>query len=552
MNELLQNLLRRLTRTGELWRGLPPARRWLLLGVGAGVLAALGSFVFWMSREAYRPLYSGLDPAEAGRAVERLDELGVPYRLAHGGGTILVPEKSLDSTRLSMAVEGVPSRGRSGFELFDEANFGASEFTEQVNFRRALEGELERTIASLEEVREARVHISLPKRSVFLDDEEPGKASVVLRLEGSARPSQEQIRAIAFLTASAVEGLDPDDVVVMDHLGRLFTKRPGEGEELTQRQLAYRAELERVTVRKIVETLEPRLGPGGVRATVFAEVDWDSGEQTEEILDPNAVAMTTQRSEETTFDRVPEGVPGVAANLPREPAEPAETTQGLSRRLETTNFQTSRTVTRLDLERGEIERLSVAVLVDYRVEVDEEKRELVRVPREAEEIETIRELVMAASGAVEARGDTVTVRSLPFSMLESPPEPPPPPPDPSDEILSLEWVMKYRAYLLLGVIALVVLAALVAYFRRVRRKARIRAEREAALAAERERLELEEARQAELEKQKAEEERMLKGLKVAPTPTSKTQILKRHLEDVAKEDAESFARLIKAWIHEDD
>jgi flagellar M-ring protein FliF len=182
MNELLANLRRSFAQLAVLWRSLPPARRLRLVAAGLVVLAAISAFVWSMQRVAYRPLYTGLSEAEAGAIVERLVQLEAPYRLASGGTTILAPEERLDELRLQLAAEGLPQTGRLGFELFDENSFGATEFAEQVNYRRALEGELERTIGSMVEVTSARVHISMPRRSVFLSQEQPAKASIVLEL----------------------------------------------------------------------------------------------------------------------------------------------------------------------------------------------------------------------------------------------------------------------------------------------------------------------------------------------------------------------------------
>ena len=552
MNEILATAKKYLSQIVELWTSLPPGRRLRLAFTGVVVLAGISLFVWQMNDRAYRPLYTGLSEAEAGAAAQRLQEIGVAYRLASGGTTILVPESELDSLRLQMAAEGLPRTGRLGFEIFDQSSFGATEFAEQVNFRRGLEGELERTITSLVEVKRARVHVSLPKRSVFLDSNEPAKASVVVEQESGRELSKEQTRAISYLVASAVEGLAPDAVVIMDSLGRLFSQRYWQAQDLTGKQLEYRRNLEGDTVRKITETLEPHLGPGGMRVNAFIEVDWDAGEQTEEILDPNPVAMSSQLSEEQTADDLTRGAPGTATNLPRQPEDPEDRQTGASRKTETTNYLTSRTVTRLNLERGAVKRMSIAVLVDHRVVLNEAEGVLERVPREAEKLDTIRELIWAASGAVAERGDVVTLSSLPFHMLEEPPRLPAPPPDPADEILSLEWLRRHRLDLIVAVMTLGLVAVVSWFIRTRRRSARIRAERDAAIAAERERQKLEAAREAEHEKRKEEEARMLKGLKVAKVHSSKTQVLKRHLEDMAGDNPEGFARLMKTWIHEDD
>lgn len=553
MGELWSNLSRFAGQLVTLWRGMPVQRRVTLALVSLLVLAAIGGFVWHMSLVAWRPLYAGMSEADAGLTASRLDEMQVQYKLAAGGTTILVPEGELSAVRLQLAAEGLPESGRLGFELFDQNSFGATEFTEQVNFRRALEGEIERTISALDEVEKARVHISLPQRSVFLTQERPAKASVVLDLKRNQRIGEEQTRAIAALTASAVEGLDRDSVTIMDSSGMLFSQRYLQGGDLSDQQIEYRRRLEEDAVRKIVETLEPRLGPGGVRANVVIDVDWDSGEQTEEILDPDAIAMSVQKSAERALENAPAGVPGAAANLPPAPAAPAAAEQaGMERTQETTNFQTSRTVTRMSLERGAVKRMSIAVLVDHAQEVDVDAREVVRVPREAAELETIRQLVVAASGAMVSRGDLVTVESLPFTMLEGRLEPPEPPPDPADEILSLEWLMKYKLYFIAAGIGLVILVIAGWFFRRHRKKALVRAEKQKALEAERERKLLADREAQREEERKAEEARLIKGLQVSPLPTNKVQALKKHLLTVASEDPQRFSRLVKAWIHEDD
>jgi flagellar M-ring protein FliF len=476
-----------------------------------------------------------------------------PYRLANGGTSILAPEERLDELRLQLAAEGLPQTGRLGFELFDQTNFGATEFAEQINFRRALEGELERTISSLVEVKRARVHISLARRSVFLSHEQPSKASVVLELRPGQSLSEEKTRSITHLIASAVEDLAPENVVVMDHLGRLFSQRySSTSGELTDAQIEYRRKLENDAVERILATLEPFLGPGGVRANVMIDVNWNAGEKTEEVLDPAPVALSRQVSEERSSDGVPAGPPGTASNLPRETSTVAVAARGVSRTQETTNYQTSRTVTRTTLERGTVARMSIAVLVDHRVVPDEAARKLVREPRAENELQTIRELVVAAAGAVTTRGDTITVESLPFTMLEDPPQIPAAPPDPADQVFSLEWLERHRLHILAAVVGLLAVAAAIGYYRRRKRLSHVKIERQRALDAERERLRLEAAEKEIEEARRQEEERMLKGLRVAPPANSKASALKKHLESVASEDPETFARLMKAWIHEDD
>ena len=536
----------------DFWVGLSRRRKIVLVLSALLVFGGIYAFREHMADRAYRPLYTQLTVEEAGAAVERLKDLQVPYRLASGGTTILVPEPHLAEVRLQLASDGLPQYGRLGFELFDEAGFGATEFAEHVNFRRALEGELERSILSLSEVERARVHISLPRQSVFLEDEQPAKASLILHLRRGASLSEEQVNAVSFLVASAVEDLDPQRVVIVDTAGRVLARPGPDGDGFSGEQLEYRRRLEKAINQRVTTTLEPYVGFDRVRSNTVAEVDWNHGEQTEEVLDPNTVVMTKQRSEENARPVEARGVPGTASNLPREPEAPEVAANAASRTLETTNFQTSRTVTRLALERGEVKRLSVAVLIDHRIEVNEEARELVRVARTPEEMEKFRRLVIAAAGIVETRGDTLTIESLPFTIFEDPPEPPPPPPNPEDELFSLEWVNKYRYHLIAVGVSLVLLTFTFWFAMRFRRRmVRMRAEAEAKRQAQEERRQLE-AAEDEARKHAAEEAKMLQGLRLATLQSSKAQVLKKHLEEMAANESEAFVQLMRSWIHEDD
>ncbi len=534
----------------ESWAKLSRRNQIIVVGSALAAITLLSFFVWSMRSVAYRPLYADLPENDAGAAVRRLSELQIPYKLANGGTTILVPEPNLDELRLQLASEGLPERGRLGFELFDQSNFGATEFAEQVTFQRALEGELGRTITSLEEVKNARVHLTLPKRSVFLDSRQPAKASVVLELMPSAELTPEKTRAITKLVGSAVQDLPPEAVVVIDTSGRLFVQDRSEAEKYTEEQIRYQREIEREIVRKIIETLEPNVGAGGLRANAVVECDWDSGEQTEEILDPDAVLMTTQTSSESTDLRLPSGAPGTESNLPRDPADPDSDPRDVSRSVQTHNYETSKTVTHMKLERGSIKRMSVAVLVDYRQSLDEDERKIVRQPRDADELDALRDLAAAAAGIVPERGDQLTVRSLPFTILEPPLTLPAPPLDPSDQLLSLEWFTKYRIHLALAVILSVLCGALVWWMRKRQRAKAQRAERVAALKAEDERQAIQSARDAESRKLLEDEERQLKGLE-APVGSTKARILKKHLEEMIADNPQQFAKLLQGWIREE-
>ncbi len=387
------------------------------LAVGAGLLA----FVRWKQESDFRPLYTTLASEDAGAVVQKLKETGVEYRLAENGSTVLVPSARVAEMRLEMASAGLPKSGRIGFELFDKTNFGATEFVEHINYRRALEGELERTVMSLAEVEQARVHVTFTKESVYLESRQPAKASVVLRLRPGAQLVPQNVVAIKHLVASAVEGLAPESVSVLDVRGNLLsrphTANASDGTESGDRMLETRQGIERDLVAKINSTLEPLLGSEKFRAGASVECDFTSGEQSEEVFDPNrSVMISSQKSEDSSSTGSAAGVPGTASNLPRPAPRPPTALAGVSRRTESIAYQSSRTVKHVRMPEGTIKRMSLAVLVDQAVRWEGQGKNLRRVLEQpsAEKLKSIRDLVAASTGFSTTRGDQLIVESLPF------------------------------------------------------------------------------------------------------------------------------------------
>src|ERR1039457_519016 len=275
--------------------GLSLYQRLSIFAVAALVVAGMVAFVHFKHEGDFRPLYTAMAPEDAATVVQKLKESAVEYRLADNGGTVLVPSAKLAESRLTLAAAGLPKSGRIGFELFDKNNFGATEFVEHINYKRALEGELERSVMSLAEVEQARVHLTLPKESVFLDQQQPAKASVMVKLRPGAQISSQNVLAVTNLVASAVEGLTPDAVSVVDMDGTLLSRPKksagGDGSEVTSESLEVRQQIEKSLVAKISETLEPLLGAKGFRAGASVDYDLTSGEQQEETLDPSRSVM---------------------------------------------------------------------------------------------------------------------------------------------------------------------------------------------------------------------------------------------------------------------
>jgi len=558
------------------------ARQSVSLVVAAIVVAGgLWSLARWNQERDFRPLYTALAPEDAGAVVARLRESGVAYRVSDGGASVLVPSTLVAETRLGMAASGLPRSGRIGFELFDQSNFGTTDFAEQVNYHRALEGELERSAMALSELARARVHITLAKDSVFLESQRPAKASVLVELRPGADLSGQNVLAIQHLVSSAVEGLEPKAVSILDMRGNLLSRPRSNGnldlDEPSDAIIDFRQSIERDLLTKIGSTLEPLLGPDGFRASVSVECDFRSGEQSEEFFDPSRSVMTrSERTEDFGGAGDASGVPGTASNLPRPTSRPGSAPNSHTTRSENITFQTSRTVTRTSLPQGELQRISAALLVDHSVRWEGEgvdARRIVEPPSE-EQLRSIRELVSGAIGLNPERGDQLIVETLPFESTRNwqPPEAVPPA-SPPDAIPLPPWIRNLvgdnTVLLITGIggglaVALVLLAGIFLALRRIRKGGKItavgttkalsgadmadQAESSAHSDVEtkmQERLAEHAALKAQLEGE------ALRSLKVPTVKTKKTEVLSKHITEEAQNNPENMANLLRTWLNED-
>lgn len=411
---MLQNLLQQISQ-------LPPGRQ-LVLG-----LTAFGSLLFlgWVSVGAgtpdYRALYRGLPEEEVARVANLLRDERIDYKLDEGGTAILVPAPLVYEARIRAAGQGLPSGGSTGFELFDQPAFGVTDFVHRVNYSRAIQGELARSIEQLEPVHRARVQVVIPERkSVLAAAEHKPRAAVIARLQPGRQLQPEQVRSIVHLVASSIESLDPSDVTVVDGSGRLLT---AQGEEMAGGALpaggapSYQKRVELDLGSRIEAMLEKTVGPGGVIAKVSAEMDWTERETTEESFDPETqVARSEQRSTESSNESLGAtgGTPGVASNSPDLPGNGGAggaNGSASSRTSETLNYEISKKVSRQVTPMGQIERLSIAVLVADQVPKEEGAEP---VPWSEESITLFTELAQQAVGFDEKRGDQITVNSAPF------------------------------------------------------------------------------------------------------------------------------------------
>jgi flagellar M-ring protein FliF len=422
MAEMALNLPQIARQARTFFRGLSLKQRVML---GLSVVVVIGTlwlFVTLIERGQYQTLYSGLSPAEAQTIVQRLASLNIPSDIAPNG-TLRVPASSIDRARLALAAEGLPQTGRQGFELFDKTNWAGSDFAEQVNYQRALEGELERTIESLSDVAAARVHLVMPHESLFTERQREAKAAVLVRLRG-ARLSEQSMNAITYLVSSAVDNLPPENVTVVDANGYVPLVRGG-APAPSQRA----AELETALADKVVATLAPIVGADQVRARITVEYNLGSSEDTSEVYDPkDSVVLTSQITSDQSEDTEPQGVPGTPSNVPQaapagaQPATAAsaDTDSGTAvegQRSESKTFAVGKTVRHTVTPPGNIKRISAAVLVDDAAETKTEngKSTVVRRARTPEEMKKIEALASAAIGIDPARGDVLAVENVSFS-----------------------------------------------------------------------------------------------------------------------------------------
>lgn len=437
---------------------------WRKLGLIAGLVAAVAAGIalfVWAQKPVYRPLYGRLSEQDAAAVVEALRAAGAPYQLDQQTGTILVPAAEVYSTRLRLASQGLPQNGGTGYELLQrEQGFGTSQFMESARFNRALETELARSISGLQGVESARVHLALPKQSVFIRERSQPSASVLVNLLPGRGLTEGQVAAVVHMVASSVPELTEDRVTVLDQRGRLLTRKEDGVLDVTSQQLEYKQHLEDAYVRRIENLLTPMMGAGRVRAQVDARVDFTMEESTYEVFDPDSTAVRSEQlSEQQTEDGHIRGVPGALTNQPPQAGTLAPGEPGGEGRLvdfsrsSTRNYEISKTIRHSRRPLGVVERLSVAVLVDEKEVVDADGN-MSRQPFSQEELDRISQLVQQAVGFDAARGDAINVISVAFQGGET---------DEGLKIPLLEqpWVLEGGKLLLAALLALVLIFAVV-------------------------------------------------------------------------------------------
>lgn len=419
-----------------------PMGRNFILGIGVAVVLALMAAIWmWSQAPEYRVLFANFNDRDGGSIVAALDQMNVPHKFAEGGGAILIPANMVHDTRLKLAAQGLPKGGNVGFELMENQKLGVSQFLEQVNFQRALEGELARSIQSLAAVQSARIHLALPKPTVFVRDQQKPTASVILNLHPGRSLDPLQTSAIVHLIASSVPELTPANVTIVDQAGNLLSDNDKKNnmKTLDPNQLKYIQLIQQNIIKQVESIVVPIVGTNNVRAEATADVDFSQVEQAAETFTPNqppdkSSVRSQQLSESQNGGSAgASGVPGALSNQPPTPSTAPVTTgttggvtgtaasSGTSRKDSTINYEVDKTVRYTQQPMGGVKRLSVAVVVNYKRIVDKTGKVSIKALTAAEKTQ-ITDLVKEAMGYNQARGDTLNVLNTPFDGVDKPEE----------------------------------------------------------------------------------------------------------------------------------
>lgn len=414
-------------------KGLDPQKRLVLLIALPLLLGLIVAATLWSTRPEYKVLFSSVNETDGGAIINSLKQMGVPYQYSEDGGAILVPSDRVYETRLQLASQGLPKGSVVGFELFESQKMGVTQFQEQVNFQRGLEGELIRSIQSLDAVQSARVHLALPKNSVFLREQQRPTASIVVNLVRGRYLSREQVDGIVHLVASSVPQLSPRDVSVVDQTGALLTQNanPNDPSTLTADQMLKVQKIEDTLNRRVMDLLIPIVGEGNVRASVTARVNFQEVERSAETYKPNNESGNASiRSQQQAENREgananPSGVPGMISNTPGETEarigsppnsnNPTNSVQagGLQSKESLVNYEVDREIVRTKSNQVDVAQLNAAVLLNYKTVVNS-RGEAREVPFTPAEMASIEKMVSDALGVDMARGDTLSVLNQSF------------------------------------------------------------------------------------------------------------------------------------------
>ncbi|MCA9484092.1 MAG: flagellar M-ring protein FliF [Nitrospina sp.] len=417
----MEKLLQFFQNLGQRFQELTPTNKAVALGLLALILGSVMAMSLWLQEPDYQLLYANLSEEDASAIYEQLQTQNVKPQLSNNGRTIHVPSNQVHELRLKLAGQGLPKGHEVGLELFEDMPLGMTEFIQKLNFQRALQGELARTITSLDVVDMARVHLVIPKEDVFIKEQQKGKASVTLKLRAGRSLSESQVQGIIHLVSSSVEGVDPKNVALLDFKGNILSGAQGmeDGAILTATNYKHQRRVEQQLEKSLIRMLEDALGTDKVIARVTAELNFDKVEKTEEIFDPDSqVVRSEQASTESVTGAVPPGgAPGVQSLLPGADSQAGEGLGEPAKRNQektTFNYEINKVVKHTLQPTGSVRKLSVAVLVDGVME-GEPPAYRARTPEEMAKLEQI---VKSAVGYDEKRGDTIQLQNVEFDRSQ--------------------------------------------------------------------------------------------------------------------------------------
>jgi flagellar M-ring protein FliF len=438
-----------------------------------GSITGFMLLISWSGQSEFQALFTNLEPQDAGVILTRLKEQKIDYRIASNGTTILIPQQHIYEIRMKLASEGLPRGSGIGFEIFNNTKLGMTEFAQNVNYQRALQGELARSINRIKEIESSRVHIVLPEKSLFVEDEEPATASVVLNLHPGKWLSQSQVNGIVHLVSSSVARLSPENVTVVDSTGKLLAgiKDQSAFSNLSSNQLEYQARVEKNLENRVRTMLESALGDNKAIVRLSCSFNFKKQEKTEELYLPdNRVVRSEQASHESSIDprNSPQGVPGIRSNLPGDAiGDLARQTVNQNSRVEkqdrTVNYEIGKVTSHIMEPVGEITRVSIAVLVDgtYQgVKTDSGELQWKYIPRTAEEMAKFKNIVKRAVNFNESRGDEVEIVNIPFESAKLAME--------EGSVAKEGWfdrLKKYQPYLKYGFLSLFLILSFLFFIR---------------------------------------------------------------------------------------
>ena len=524
MGEWLQKYI---TQLRELWENLNNRAKIIIGVLGVAMIVAFIFLIMAGGSSNYKPLFGDLSSQDADAIVERLQEQNIDYKLADNGSTILVPENVVYETRLDMAGEGLPDQGMVGFEIFDETNFGTTDFERQVNFYRALGGEMSRTIQNMEIIEYARVQVTAPQESLYIEEEKPSEASVLLKVKSGYNISQNEITAISNLVAGGVQGLTTENVTIVDTNGNLLSNNTdGSGinsTEMTSNQFEMQRDFENQLKTDLRSMLMKVVGPGNFTVQVNAKLNFDQRETESKSYSPvvdDEGIVRSQESQQVTEEGqtgTAQGAPGVEENVPQEEATQY---QGEDTETQSSSYESSSTVTNYEINEkiethkyapGDVEQLSVSVILN-----DEEDEETVN---------NIRNAVQAAIGYQEDRNDQVSVTSMQFNdSLEE---------EANQAQLAAQAENRRRMYIYGGLIAFILLALIATFF--ILRRGSEEEEYETGQTVD---MMVEEEETPSQEKELSEEEK-------------ERRRMKEEIEELVNDRPDEIAQLLKSWLEQE-